>query len=240
MNVVMPMAGRGSRFADVGYRVPKPMIEVKGKPMYAWAMDSLPLKLARRVIFICLEEHLAGFGLREDIAHRYAHLDPVVIPLSKVTEGQACTVLEGRQHIDRDEPLIIYNADTWCRTGLERSLPQLPASVAGVLGVFEAPGDKWSFARTDETGRVVEVAEKRRISNHACTGLYHFSSGAEFVREADAMIAANERVNREFYVAPVYNRMIARGREVRLDVADEVGVLGTPEDLAQFISNHPG
>ncbi len=67
MNIVMPMAGRGSRFADVGHRVPKPMIEVKGKPMYAWAMDSLPLKLARRVIFICLDEHLKGFGLREDI-----------------------------------------------------------------------------------------------------------------------------------------------------------------------------
>ncbi|MBL8956612.1 MAG: glycosyltransferase family 2 protein, partial [Myxococcaceae bacterium] len=218
MNVVLPMAGRGSRFADVGYRVPKPMIEVKGKPMYAWAMDSMPLALAKRVIFICLEEHLQGFGLREDIARRYAHLDPVIVPLNKVTEGQACTVLEARAHIDRDEPLVIYNADTWCRTGLERSLPSLPASVAGVLGVFEAPGEKWSFARTDDTGRVVEVAEKRRISNHACTGLYHFTSGAEFVREADAMIAANERVNREFYVAPVYNRMIAKGRDVRIDV----------------------
>lgn len=238
MNIVMPMAGRGSRFADVGYRVPKPMIEVKGKPMYAWAMDSLPLTLARRVIFICLDEHLKGFGLEEDIHRRYAHLAPLVIPLSKVTEGQACTVLEARKHIDVAEPLIIYNADTWCRTGLDASLPTLPASVAGVLGVFEAPGDKWSFARTDATGRVVEVAEKRRISNHASTGLYHFASGAEFVREADAMIAANDRVNNEFYVAPVYNRMIAQGREVRVDVAKEVWVLGTPEDLAHFLEHH--
>lgn len=240
MNIVMPMAGRGSRFADVGHRVPKPMIEVKGKPMYAWAMDSLPLALARKVIFICLEEHLKGFGLEEDIRRRYARLDPVIIPLSKVTEGQACTVLEARSQIDRDEPLIIYNADTWCRTRLAQTLPALPKSVAGVLGVFEAPGDKWSFARTDATGRVVEVAEKKRISNQACTGLYHFTSGAEFVREADAMIAANERVNREFYVAPVYNRMIAAGREVRVDVADEVWVLGTPEDLAHFHANYRG
>src|SRR5690606_11173991 len=120
------------------------------------------------------------------------------------------------------EPLVIYNADTWCRTGLEESLPRMPASVAGVLGVFHAPGDKWSFAKTDASGRVIEVAEKRRTSDWACTGLYHFTSGAEFVREADAMIAANERVNREFYVAPVYNRLIAKGRDVRIDVAKEV------------------
>lgn len=240
MNLVMPMAGRGSRFADLGYRVPKPMIEVKGKPMYAWAMDSLPLRLAHRVIFICLDEHLKGFGLEEDIRRRYAQLEPVILSLSKVTEGQACTVLEARAQIDRDEPLIIYNADTWCRTGLEQTLPALPPSVAGVLGVFEAPGDKWSFASTDASGRVVEVAEKRRISNQASTGLYHFTSGAEFVAEADAMIAANERVNNEFYVAPVYNRMIAKGRDLRVDVASEVWVLGTPEDLAHFHDNYKG
>ena len=238
MNIVMPMAGRGSRFADVGYREPKPMIQVKGKPMYAWAMDSLPLKLARRVIFICLKEHLDGFGLEEDIRTRYAALDPVIVPLTKVTEGQACTVLEAREHINRDEPLIIYNADTWCRTSMDKSLPTLPKSVAGVLGVFEAPGDKWSFARTDATGRVVEVAEKKRISSHASTGLYHFTSGAEFVSEADAMIEGNQRVNNEFYVAPVYNRMIAKGRELRIDVAQEVWVLGTPEDLAHFHANY--
>ncbi len=240
MNIVMPMAGRGSRFADVGHRVPKPMIEVKGKPMYAWAMDSLPLALARSVVFICLKEHLEGFGLEEDIRKRYAALNPVILPLTKVTQGQACTVLEAREQIDRDEPLIIYNADTWCRTSMAKTLPTLPKSVAGVLGVFEAPGDKWSFARTDAQGRVVEVAEKKRISNLASTGLYHFTSGAEFVAEADAMITANERVNNEFYVAPVYNRMIAKGRDVRVDVAEEVWVLGTPEDLAHFHANYRG
>ncbi|MBK7864632.1 MAG: hypothetical protein IPJ65_39720 [Archangiaceae bacterium] len=111
---------------------------------------------------------------------------------------------------------------------------------AGVIGVFDAPGEKWSFARTDVDGRVVEVAEKVRISDHACTGLYHFTSGAEFVAEADAMIAANQRVKNEFYVAPVYDRMIKRGAEIRLDVAPEVWVLGTPEDLDDFHRRYPG
>jgi NDP-sugar pyrophosphorylase family protein len=233
------MAGRGSRFAQVGITIPKPLIDVRGRPMYAWATDSLPLELATCVIFICLAEHLEDNALRRDIQTRYAHLKPVIIPLSKVTEGQACTVLEARRYIDDDEPLLIYNADTYCQTNLAEMLPTMPPSVKGILGVFEAPGDKWSFARVDSMGRVVETAEKKRISNLACTGLYHFLRGSDFVRYADAMIAANERVNNEFYVAPVYNRMIADGLEIRVDIAREVWVLGTPEDLDYFQKNKP-
>ncbi|MCX5746885.1 MAG: glycosyltransferase family 2 protein [Proteobacteria bacterium] len=239
MNVVMPMAGRGSRFADVGYALPKPLIDVRGKPMYAWAMESLPLEHAERVIFICLAEHLRDRALADDIRRRYAHLDPVIVSLDHVTAGQAATVLEARAWIDNDRPLLIYNADTYCKTQLAAHLPALPASVAGVLGVFEAPGDKWSFARTDAMGRVVETAEKRRISPWASTGLYHFTRGHDFVTHADAMIAADERERGEFYVAPVYNRLIAAGGDVRIDVADEVWVLGTPEDLADFDARYP-
>lgn len=238
MNIVMPMAGRGSRFAEVGYSVPKPLIDVRGRPMYAWATDSLPLSLAKRLIFVCLAEHLEHRALADDIRERYGRFDPVIISLDHVTEGQACTVLLAREHIDNDDPLIIYNADTYCRTRLAETLPTLPRTVDGLLSVFEAPGDKWSFARVDETGRVVETAEKRRISEWATTGLYHFSRGRDFVRATDAMIAANECERGEFYVAPVYNRLIAEGADIRIDVADEVWVLGTPEDLAHFEASY--
>ncbi len=239
MNIVMPMAGRGSRFADVGFTLPKPLIDVRGRPMYAWAMDSLPLELAERVVFICLAEHLRERALADDIRTRYAAHDPIIIGLDRVTAGQACTVLEARDVIDNDAPLLIYNADTFCKTRLGEHLREWPASVAGVLGVFEATGDKWSFVRVGDHGRVVETAEKRRISNWASTGLYHFARGRDFVRHADAMIAADERERGEFYVAPVYNRLIAEGGEVRIDVADEVWVLGTPEDLASFEARYP-
>jgi dTDP-glucose pyrophosphorylase len=238
MNIVMPMAGRGSRFAEVGYSVPKPLIDVRGRPMYAWATDSLPLALAKRLIFVCLAEHLEHRALADDIRERYGRFDPVIISLDHVTEGQACTVLLAREHIDNEDPLIIYNADTYCRTGLAGTLPTMPRTVDGILGVFRAPGDKWSFARVDEAGRVVETAEKRRISDWATTGLYHFTRGRDFVRAADAMIAANERERGEFYVAPVYNRLIAAGADIRIDVADEVWVLGTPEDLTHFETNY--
>jgi UDP-N-acetylglucosamine diphosphorylase / glucose-1-phosphate thymidylyltransferase / UDP-N-acetylgalactosamine diphosphorylase / glucosamine-1-phosphate N-acetyltransferase / galactosamine-1-phosphate N-acetyltransferase len=240
VNIVMPMAGRGSRFADIGYTVPKPLIEVRGKPMYAWAMDSLPLSLATRVIFVCLAEHLEQRALQDDIQHRYRVLDPVIISLDAVTEGQACTVLKAREHIDNDAPLIIYNADTYSRNGtLAGQLQSLAPEVGGVIAVFEAPGSQWSFARVDESGGVVETAEKRRISPWATTGLYHFTRGRDFVAHAEAMIAADERERGEFYVAPVYNRLIRSGARVEINRADEVWVLGTPEDLAHFQSRYP-
>jgi dTDP-glucose pyrophosphorylase len=143
-------------------------------------------------------------------------------------------VLKAAALIDNDEPLLIYNADTFCRTGLSRRLPRLPPRVAGLIGVFRAPGTKWSFARTNADGRVLETAEKKRISEWASTGLYYFHRGRDFVRHAEAMISAKERTGGEFYVVPVYNRMIAAGAEVYIDPADEVWALGTPEDLQNF------
>jgi NDP-sugar pyrophosphorylase family protein len=239
MNIVMPMAGRGSRFAQVGIATPKPLIPVRGKPMYAWATDGLPLDRAKRLIFICLGEHLVDLALAEDIKARYAKYDPAVIALDEVTQGQACTVLTARKLIDNDEPLLIFNADTYCPTTLAATLDRLGPGVDGVLDVFQAAGDKWSFARADEQGRVLETAEKRRISPWATTGLYYFRRGSDFVRHATAMIADNERSNREFYVAPVYNRLIAAGADIRINPVENVWVLGTPEDLAHFEREYP-
>jgi len=239
MNIVMPMAGRGSRFAQIGIATPKPLIPVRGKPMYAWATEGLPLDRARRLIFICLDEHLHDLELERDIRTRYAAYDPVIVSLDHVTEGQACTVLAARQWIDNDEPLLIFNADTYYPTTLGSRLNDTLATADGVLDVFAAPGEKWSFARTDDQMRVAETAEKRRISDWASTGLYYFRRGGDYVRHAQAMIDANDRSGNEFYVAPVYNRLIAAGADVRANPIDQVWVLGTPEDLAQFESHYP-
>lgn len=233
INVVMPMAGRGSRFAQIGVTTPKPLIPVRGKPMYAWAVDGLPLERVRQLIFVCLREHLENLELAADITRRYGRFQPVILSLNHVTEGQACTVLVARELINGDEPLAIYNADTYCPTTLGQALDRL-GPVDGLLDVFHAAGEKWSFARVDDAGRVLETAEKHRISPWATTGLYYFGRGADFVRHAEAMIRANQRTDGEFYVAPVYNRMIAAGADVRINPVDDVWVLGTPEDLARF------
>ncbi len=234
MNIVIPMAGRGKRFADVGFDLPKPLIPVLGKPMYAWAVDGLPLNSGDRLIFICLKEHLDGSSLENDICSRYAACSPVVIPLDRVTEGQACTVLAARELIDTDAELLIFNADTYCPTTFREALASFSTKIDGVLDVFRAEGSHWSFARTDSTGRVVETAEKRRISEWATTGLYYFRVGSQFVRHTDDMVRSNDRSNGEFYVAPVYNRMIASGADIRINLVPRIWVLGTPEELRRF------
>jgi dTDP-glucose pyrophosphorylase len=177
--------------------------------------------------------------LADDIFRRYGRWRPEIVSLEEVTAGQVCTVLKAESLLDNDNPLLIYNADTYCRTSLPNRLPLLPADVAGLLGVFHAAGDKWSFARADDSGRVVETAEKRRISDWASTGLYWFRRGEDFIRHAHAMIASDERTNGEFYVAPLYNRLIAAGARIEIDPAEEVWALGTPEDLQHFEANYP-
>lgn len=232
MRIVIPMAGHGARFASAGYDVPKPLIDVVGKPMYAWATESLPLERARALIFICRESHLDARGLRADIQRRFAAWQPTIIPVSEPTEGQAATLLLARALIDDDEPLLIYNADT-----LSRGPFELPPDSDGALGLFEAAGDHWSFARLDDEGFVSETAEKVRISPWASSGLYFFRRGRDFVHHADDMIRANERVRGEYYVAPIYNRMLRAGARIVALRHDEVWPLGTPEELSRFLSD---
>lgn len=239
MNIVIPMAGRGSRFADAGFTTPKPLIPVRGRPMYSWALEGLPVERAEKLIFVCLQSHLDDTSLRKDIESRFGD-KAVLVPLSDTTEGQACSVLCAKEWIDNDSPLLIFNADTFFKSDLEKTLVQVQREANGFLGVFEAEGDEWSFARVDNRGRVVKTAEKNRISPLASTGLYHFSRGKDFVRYAEEMIEENERVNKEFYIAPVYNRMIEAGADIRVDKAAEVWALGTPDHLAAFEANYKG
>lgn len=229
--LVVPMAGRGDRFVEAGFTVPKPMIPVRGRPMYSWAVDSIPRAVVGSVIFVGLAEHLGPGGLEVDIRERYGDLEPTVVGLDGVTAGQVCTVLEVADLLDPDAPLIVYNADTVCRTSLESTLATIGPEVAGVIGVFPAEGDHWSFVRTDDAGRVVETAEKRRISDLATTGLYHFGRAGDFVRAATSMVAEGDTVRGEYYVAPLYNRLIASGSVVLTDPARDVRVLGTPAEL---------
>lgn len=238
MNIVIPMAGRGSRFAELGYRNPKPMIDVLGKPMYAWATDGLPLPYVKQLIFICQREHLSHWGLEADIRARYAKYQPRIVPLAEVTQGQACTVLMATEWIDNDDPLLIYNADTYCPTTIFQALRTWPLEVAGALDVFEAEGERWSFAELGAENRVRATSEKRRTSQWASTGLYYFRRGADFVKHANQMIAANAQINHEFYIAPIYNQMIANGADIRANPVENVWVLGTPEDLQHFLANN--
>lgn len=233
MNVVITMAGRGRRFAEAGFTRPKPMIDVLGVPMYARSTSSLPLHLASRLVFVCLREQLETYPLDDDIRSRFGK-DAVVVALDDVTEGQACTVLAAAGVLEPGLPLVVHNADTIFRSDLEGTMRRHP-SASGLLGVFRAEGDHWSFARTDRNGVVTETAEKQRISDWASTGLYVFKSAELFVDAAEKALAEDDRGRGEFYIAPLYNRLISAGLEVRMDIADEVWPLGTPAELDIYL-----
>ena len=148
-------------------------------------------------------------------------------------------MLEAADELDLDAPLTIYNADTTFESPtITTNLGRLGPGLDGLLGVFEAPGDHWSFARLDDAGRVIETAEKVRISPYATTGLYAFGSARAFVDAGRAMVAEDDRTRGEFYVAPLYNRLISSGAAVEVDHATKVEALGTPDELTAFLATH--
>lgn len=234
MILVVPMAGRGSRFAGQS-PLPKPLIPVAGRPMIEWALQGTADLQPRLTVFVALQEHEDQYQIVEHLrAHTPGPCEVVLIP--DVTQGQLQTVLAARHLLRDDEDVLVGGCDTYVGAGLAAALAGRSPDLQGLISVANLPGDRWSFARTDASGRVVEVAEKVRISDHACTGLYWFARADQFVALADAMIARNERTRGEFYVMPLYQHYIDRGWQVGIAPADEVWDMGTPEAAAAFES----
>lgn len=232
INVVLPMAGRGKRFQEAGFKFPKPLIDVLGVPMYTWAIRSLPLELVNQVVFICLKEHLDNYGLKYDILKRFSNYKTVIIPVDKVTEGQAQTVLLAKDIINNQTPLVVFNADTYVVSQIRKVL--LNIDVDGIIQVFPSSDPRYSYVKVNQEGYVIRTAEKKVISQYATTGMYIFKRGSDYIRYADKMIAMGIRSNNEFYVAPVCNFLIKDGKRIRITIAKEVHILGTPEELATF------
>ena len=239
LNIVIPMAGRGSRFATAGFSDPKPLIPLHGVPMIQVVIANLTPKVAHRFIFICQREHYHAYGLDRLLPQWTT--DPQVVLLDGVTEGAACTVLAARDLIDSDEPLMIANSDQYIAASIDAYLADMTQrQLDGLIMTMTANDPKWSFASTTPDGLVTKVVEKQVISEDATVGIYNFAHGRDFVAAAEAMIADDERVNGEFYVAPVYNRMVASNRRIGIYGigTDGKGMhgLGTPADLAQFLA----
>jgi dTDP-glucose pyrophosphorylase len=238
LNIVVPMAGRGQRFADAGYELPKPLISIHGQPMIRVVIGNLTPSCPHKFHFLILREHAE----RYDLAGRLREWSPgcEVIIVDEVTQGAACTVLLARKLIDTDDPLMIANCDQYIDASMDDYLDRMgPAD--GLIMTMWADDPKWSFVRFDERGRVVAVVEKVVVSTEATVGIYNYRHGRDFVRAADAMIASELRVNGEFYVAPAYNEIIGSGGEVRCHNIGGVGAgmygIGTPADLEDFCQN---
>jgi len=232
LNILIPMAGAGSRFKEAGYIFPKPLIEINNKPMIQCVVDSL--KLEGNYIFIVQKEHQIKYNINSVL--KILKPNCKIIELDKVTEGAACTTLLAKKFINNNNPLIIANSDQYIEWDSIKSMYNFNSKkIDGSILTFEAIHPKWSYAKVDENNLVTEVAEKKVISKNATTGIYYWKKGNDYVKYAEQMIKKNIRVNNEFYVCPVFNEAILDKKKIIIDQVDKMYGLGTPEDLNNFL-----
>jgi len=232
MKILIPMAGRGKRFEDVGYSFPKPLIDINGKPMIQVIVENL--NFSAEHIFLCQKEHFEKYSLKELL--ELISPNCKIIKVNEVTEGAACTALLATELINNDEELIIANSDQWIDWNNQHFLSFLRNKNAdGGIVTFISTHPKWSFVKINEDDLVTEIAEKKPISNIATVGIYYYKHGKDFVNAAEEMIRKNIRTNNEFYVAPVFNEMILNNKKIYHYPIAEMRGIGTPEDLQRFM-----
>jgi HAD superfamily hydrolase (TIGR01509 family) len=240
MNVLIPMAGEGSRFAKAGFTFPKPLIEVNGKPMIQVVIENL--NIDANFIFLVRKEHDDKFNITSML--KAIVPDCKVVLVDKLTEGAACTTLLAKELIDNDNSLLIANSDQFLEWESCEFYHSVNTSVDGSILTFENYHPKWSYAKLDEDGNVLHVAEKEVISNKATVGIYYFAKGSDYVKYAEQMIEKDIRYGQsfngtgEFYVAPVYNEAIADGKIIKTFDIKKMWGLGTPSDLEDFKRNN--
>lgn len=237
VNVVIPMAGQGSRFAVAGYDKPKPFIDVAGKPMIVRVLENLACKDAQYIL-IARKEHLEK---EADLVKQIeSEFNAKFIAIDKLTEGTACTVLYARKYINNTQALLIANSDQIVDMNIEDMLADcrernLDGSILTFIDEHSDP--KLLFAKIDEQGLVTEVQEKKVISQFATVGIYYYSQGQDFVNAAIDMIVDNDRVNGEFYTCPTYNYAIKEGKRIGIyDIPFKaMHGIGTPDDLNKYL-----
>jgi HAD superfamily hydrolase (TIGR01509 family) len=234
LNVLIPMAGAGSRFEQAGYTFPKPLIEVKGKPMIQVVVENLNLEA--NYIYVVQKAHRQKYNL--DTLLNLITPGCKIVETNGLTEGAACTALLAKEFIDNDSPLFFANSDQFVEWDSNEFMYKMNETNAdGGIVSFTATHPKWSFAKVDDNGLVTEVAEKNPISDIATVGYYYWKNGSDFVKYAEQMIEKNIRVNNEFYVCPVFNQAIEDCKQIRTFNTTGMWGLGTPEDLNHYLKN---
>ena len=234
INIVIPAAGQGKRFSEVGYQHPKPLIDVLGRPMIQWVLSNF--NGIGNITLLMQRNHIDKY-CAESILKQH------ILPVDGITDGAACTVLLAKKIINNNNELIVANSDQYLHSGnfmvnefIKRMREQ--DADAGMI-IFRSDDPKWSYAKHSEDGsRVIEVAEKQVISNFATVGIYYYKHGKDFVKYAQQMISKNIRTNNEFYVCPIFNEFIQDYKKVcSYQIGTAMCGLGTPEDLSEFIKN---
>jgi dTDP-glucose pyrophosphorylase len=236
MKILIPMAGQGSRFSKEGYTFPKPLINVRGKPMIQAVVENLDFDC--EYIFLVRSEHLKEYSGLLGTLDRITNGRFNYVEVDSLTEGAACTALLAEKYIDSDEDILIANSDQIIEYENYNFLTlKNLTNVDSIVFTFDAVHPKWSFVKTNSRGFVIEVAEKKPISNRATCGIYWYRKGSDFVKYAKQMVNKDIRVNNEFYIAPVYNELISDGKTLIPFYVNKMWGIGTPEDLRYYLDN---
>ena len=234
LNILIPMAGAGSRFAAKGYEMPKPLIDVDGKPMIQRVIENIELE--GQYIFVVQKEHCEKYGV--DSILKNLKPDCKIVKIEGITEGAACTTLLAKEHIDNDTPLLMANSDQWVDWSPNHFIDYVKRrDCDGAILTFPSDSEKYSYAKIDADGYVTETAEKIVISSHATVGFYYWKSGKEYVECAEEMIERNIRFKNEFYVCPVYNMLSEKSGKTIIYPVPRMIAMGTPEELNYFLNN---
>ena len=232
MNVLIPMAGAGSRFAEAGYTFPKPLIEVGNKPMIQVVTDNLNIDAHH--IFIVQKEHYKKYNLETVL--KLIKPNCSIVQVEGVTEGAACTTLLAKELINNENPLVIANSDQFVEWNANEVMYAFSTEgIDGGILTFQSTHPKWSYAKKNIEGFVEEVAEKKPISTNATVGIYYYKKGSDYVKYAEQMIDKDIRTNNEFYVCPVYNEAIGDDKKIKVFPIQKMWGLGTPEDLERYV-----
>lgn len=239
LQIIIPMAGAGSRFAVAGYTDPKPLIPVHDVPMIKVVIDNLTPTRQHKFIFICQAEHVAAYGLTEKLRRWAPNCE--IVEINGLTEGAACTVYAAKDLINPNYPVMIANSDQYVDVDINAYLQMMDeADTDGLIMTMTANDPKWSYISFNDMGRINRVVEKEVVSDEATVGIYNFRSGSQLISAFEEMFRKNLRTNGEFYVAPAYNEIIGQGAHIiHYSIGSEghgMYGLGIPADLQLFLS----
>lgn len=236
MQILIPMAGAGSRFVEAGFKNPKPLIDVLGYPMIRSVINNLGVY--HDYTFIVQQSVLDHYRTQLEIATSICKSSKF-LTVEKLTQGAAETCLLAKKYLNPDKSLMIANCDQimeWDNKEFYKWFEITPCD--GTILTFTSSSNKNSYVKVDSNGWVTEAREKIVISNLATTGVYIWRKSIDFVTAAEDMISKNIRYNNEFYVCPVYNQNIQAGKLINTFHVEKHWPIGTPEDLNLFLEKY--
>jgi len=233
-NILIPMAGLGSRFIKEGFKVPKQIINIKDKHLIDISLDCLDYKDCN-LIFVLRDEHVYNHHMDELLKKKFGD-DITIVVLDQLTDGSVCSCLFAEEYIDNDAPLVIHTLDIEFRPVFDPHVIET-LDADGLILTFKSNSINYSYAQLDSEGIVTKTAEKKAISPNACVGIYGFKKGSDFCKYAKEMISRNLRTKNEFYISPLYNVLIEDGKKIVTEGVDKMHIFGTPDEYRFYKDN---